>query len=400
MRKRRGIGGAAVLFGVLMAVSSLFVGVTVAGAHHTEYWPERECDNSWSAQGVYIGGEEERLVVLSNIVINGVPLNSVPGFHPYDPGTDGPTQPPVSGLAWIGTSTGFTIFQQSGSNFLSGAANWSGTMSIFRDVNGTWEMSRVPVGIYEPEGPTDCEPATATATSTWTVPANTATPTATATLPSNTATPTTPANTPTPTTPANTPTPTKTATPPGCYPPGTPPPGGGTNCTPTPTYTPANTSTPTPTKTATPPGCYPPGTPPPGGGTNCTPTPTATTPPCVYNGTPVPPGGSTCTPTPTPPGCVYNGTPVPPGGSLCTPTPVPGCVTPGGGAMPPGSTICTPTPINDVQGVKTPGPQPPSAGTGFGDRVSNANMMFALLGLLAVTAGGAFMALGRQPEED
>ncbi len=150
------------------------------------------------------------------------------------------------------------------------------------------------------------------------------------------------------------------------------------NATPTKTV-PANT----PAKTSTPPACTPPGTQTPAGGSACTPTPvppasTPTKPPCSNPGTATPPGGSQCTPAATVPVACYNGT----------------------GTPPSGATVCTPTPVTDVAGVKTPGPGAPLAGSGFTDSVSNANMLLPLLGLLAVTAGAAFLVLGRRSSDE
>lgn len=380
-RRRRGIGALTMLFGGLMAIGSLFFAVTGASANQVGFNPGRLCDGSWSATASYFDGSDYRLVILSGVTINGVPLSAsqTAGFVPYNPAVHGVTEPPTTGgLAWLGTSDDFTIFSLSGSNYNS---NWSGVMTVFRPIGDIWFVGH-STSVYPPSGPTDCAPntptptnttpptATATATvvdnstPTPTVPSNTPTPTNT--VPSNTPTPTTtvPSNTPTPTktVPVNTPTPTKTVPP--CTPPGTQTPTGGTTCTPTPTV-PASTATPTNTVPAT---------------------ATRTTPPCTPPGSgQTPTGGSVvCTPT------------IPPATNTAPPS---GCYN-GGGNPPSGAVVCTPTPVDSVAGVRTPGPGVPSAGTGFTGDISNTNMVFALLGLLAVTAGAAFMAIGRREEEE
>ncbi len=268
------------LFGGLMAVGSLFFAVTGASANWPEFESSRLCDDSWTAEAQYFG-PDERLAILSGVTINGVPLTSEQTggrFQPYSPEIHGVTDPPTSGgLAWLGTSPGFTIFSLSGNGF---TPEWSGNITVFRPVGNVWYVGH-GTNVTPPTSPANCAPSTAT-----------------------------------PTTPAT-----------------------------------ADASTPVPTNTA----------------------PAATN--TVTNQAPV----STATP----------------------PNATPPCTLPGSGQTPTGgSVVCTPTPVDSVAGVRTPGPGVPSAGTGFSSDLSNTNVVFALLGLLAVTAGAAFMAMGRREEED
>lgn len=350
-RRRRGVGAVTMLLGALVAIGSLFLAVTAASANYPEYQATVTCEGSWTASANYVGGDPNRLVVMS-VTINGQTVTGN-GFTGYNPGTHGVAEPPISGvLASLRSGPeGFNIFTLSGTGFNT---NWSGFIQVYRPIGDVWFPSH-SIAITPPTKPANCDESTATPTNT--VPVNTATPTNTPETPTATATSTLTINTATPTktTTTNTATPTKT-TPPCVYP-GTATPTGGSQCTPTPTVTvPANTAT-----------------------------PTWTTPPCVYPGTPVPSGGSQCTPTP------------PPATATNTP-PMTGCYN-GTGNPPTGTVVCTPTPVDSVAGVRTGGPGVPSAGTGFSD-MSSTNMVFALLGLLAVTAGAAFMALGRTSDED
>jgi len=62
--------------------------------------------------------------------------------------------------------------------------------------------------------------------------------------------------------------------------------------------------------------------------------------------------------------------------------------------------VNTPTPIDSVLGVETPGTTPTpivgSTGTGLQSQGSSSNLVVAMLGLLALTAGGALLVAGRR----
>lgn len=154
-RRRRSIGALTMLLGALMAVSSLFFAATVASAHHPEFSASRLCDGSWTASADYVDGSEERLIILSGVTINGVPLTAgqTAGFSQYDPAVHGVTDPPASGLAWRGTSSGFNIFSLSGSNYSGG---WSGSITVYRPIGDVWFVGH-GTSVYAPDGPTDCE---------------------------------------------------------------------------------------------------------------------------------------------------------------------------------------------------------------------------------------------------
>lgn len=174
--KRQGIAAVMLMMGAVLAFGSLAIGVQGAKAHHNEYHAERLCDGTWTAAGVYVGGENERLVIVDSLVMNGVPFDpswSGGMLEPYDPAVHGPVTSEVGSpaYAWRGTSAGFTLFDRSGGGFAGGAANWSGTLHVFgpdQDKAGMWTMTREPLSVWEPEGPTDCttqtsfEPATGT----------------------------------------------------------------------------------------------------------------------------------------------------------------------------------------------------------------------------------------------
>jgi hypothetical protein len=73
--------------------------------------------------------------------------------------------------------------------------------------------------------------------------------------------------------------------------------------------------------------------------------------------------------------------------------------------VPPTATPVPPTPVNTVQGERTPGPVstaagektpgPPQTGSGLGSRAGSVNILLAVVGLLALSAGLAFVAVGR-----
>lgn len=160
---------------VLMSV--LFTCLLVASfhkpvsAHHAQYEAQVECgipdvSTPWNAHAEYVGGDQRRLVLISNVTINGVPYDpswsDAPNAHtngvvprssyggsqtglPADTGHD---------FIWDGTSGGWTVFSRSGDNFVSGSGNWSGTITLYQG-SGSWQKAN-DVDVYEPTPPSDC----------------------------------------------------------------------------------------------------------------------------------------------------------------------------------------------------------------------------------------------------
>jgi hypothetical protein len=106
-------------------------------------------------------------------------------------------------------------------------------------------------------------------------------------------------------------------------------------------------------------------------------------PPCVLPDDPRCPPPGTPTPTPTPVTPTPTPTPV-------TPTPTPIVPTP------------TPTPVEEVEGVVTPGPGvtptplAPVTGDGFGQGEGGMSLLLVLAGLISLSLGLGFLALGRR----
>jgi hypothetical protein len=117
-------------------------------------------------------------------------------------------------------------------------------------------------------------------------------------------------------------------------------------------------------------------------------------PPCVLPDDPRCPPPPSSTPTPTPPVATPTptptATPTPPTPPVATPTPTPPTPTP------------TPTPVEEVGGVVTPGPGAtptpiaPAAGSGFGQGEGGMSLLLVLAGLISLSLGLGFFALGRR----
>src|SRR3972149_6187508 len=140
---------------------ALFAGlasVTPALAHHPTYEAARDCDESWSATATYVGGPFLRRIEVSNVVVNGVAFAPGAGFVLVSPGL----------YRWEGVSSGFTIFDRSGTgDFVGGASNWGGTITQYYDSNPglgvTWSVggtaggNPASVDVEEPEAEGPCE---------------------------------------------------------------------------------------------------------------------------------------------------------------------------------------------------------------------------------------------------
>jgi len=146
---------------------ALFAGlasVTPALAHHPTYEAARDCDENWSATATYVGGPFLRRIEVSNVEVNGVAFapawSNAPGagFVLVSPGL----------YRWEGTSSGFTIFDRSGTgDFVGGASNWGGTITQYYDSNPglgvTWSVggtaggNPASVDVEEPEAEGPCE---------------------------------------------------------------------------------------------------------------------------------------------------------------------------------------------------------------------------------------------------
>lgn len=173
-RDRGGVATLLIAVAVVCGFSAAMLNPTVIFAHHIEYDATATCEG-WQAEAHYVGGENQRLVVIADVKINGVPYNpawSAMPVVPYNAATVGAIQGGPTGsqlYMWIGTSPGWTIFDRSGTGaVLPGQANWTGTIYIYRKDNTPhWEQSRAPVHVWQPQGPTNCAtptqpPATAT----------------------------------------------------------------------------------------------------------------------------------------------------------------------------------------------------------------------------------------------
>jgi hypothetical protein len=210
------------LLAVAVASIAATVGLLVftgnASAHHATYEAVRNCDETWSASSIYdtLGVDDERLVLIRDVVVNGVPFDPAWSSIPVtkvNPGDEG-SYPGLGAFSdntyLVVTSANFTIFnltQADLGSFAGGSSNWTGEIRIYVFQSGAWQH---PGGegadVTEPGEPEDCATVTPTPTNT---PTETPTETPTQT-PTNTPTQT-PTNTPTET-PTNTPTSTATST--------------------------------------------------------------------------------------------------------------------------------------------------------------------------------------------
>jgi hypothetical protein len=133
-----------------------------ASAHHPEYTATVDCDGNWTANGDYIGGAGRRLVLISEVAINGMPYD--PGWSNVndDPahddagdggspaGTDqvvsyssyGGAKPaalgdPATNYLWVGVAFDWIVFELFGANFTT---NWGGTITQYEWNGSVWEQ--------------------------------------------------------------------------------------------------------------------------------------------------------------------------------------------------------------------------------------------------------------------
>jgi hypothetical protein len=277
---------------VACAVAVAFFGSGSARAHFPSYEAHVDCFGNWSAKLTHEQDGGLRLVLISEVLINGEPYdpswsNESDDPPPSDSGGNPPStnqvipydtyagpKPAAIGASsanyvWVGDDDAWLVFDRSDTGFVGGSTNWQGTYTQYFWDGQMWiQGGGTPsqIVISAPVFPTYCPTPTQ---------GETATPTPEVTP---TPTPSGGGETPTPTptaTESPTPTPTETETP-----------------TPTPTLTPTPTETPSPTPSPTE-------------------TPTPTTSP-TESPTPTPTlAGETSTPTPTPTLAAASATPTP-----------------------------------------------------------------------------------------
>lgn len=147
----------------------------VAFAHHDTYEASRTCDGHWTASAQYIGGGEKRLVLISEVVINGVKYdpswsNAPSGSGGTPPRTNGvipredyngsqaglPETTPDDFIS-VGVSEGWTIFDLSGSNFSGSLTDWYGAIEMYSWDNDHNKWVRVDQDfVYMPQAPDNC----------------------------------------------------------------------------------------------------------------------------------------------------------------------------------------------------------------------------------------------------
>ncbi|MBE0609510.1 MAG: hypothetical protein IH609_09030 [Dehalococcoidia bacterium] len=175
--KSRQRQGGLLLLGLLAVLVAMLAGVatiTSAFAHSTSYSSTRQCDESWSATGTYHGGTQERLIVLSDVVVNGDAFATT-GWSTQSPLSFSTTVPAgvtfasnPSGTSlyyWKGTYNGTrTIFSRSAGagTFLSGSPNWGGGIQLYRMATsgtnaGKWVTDGALDNVTAPNRPSSCD---------------------------------------------------------------------------------------------------------------------------------------------------------------------------------------------------------------------------------------------------
>lgn len=163
-----------VLIGALAAaaVGALAV-VATAFAHHVTYMAIATCE-TWTATSTYVAGPNPtlRLVVLENVVVNGVPYDpswssgfTAPGFASGSttPVTDAVPAPAGRYFQWQGVVESAVIFNRHQGNsgeFNTADAAWTGRITIYKrnETNDGWVLQEgVNANVYRPEAATDCE---------------------------------------------------------------------------------------------------------------------------------------------------------------------------------------------------------------------------------------------------
>jgi hypothetical protein len=163
------------LLAVLVAMIAGVATITSVFAHHNTYTASRQCDDSWSASASYVGGTLERMIVLSDVTINGDAF-ATSGWNTQSPLSFTTTVPSgvtfASGEApsgsslyyWKGTHNGTrTIFSRSGGagTFVSGPSNWGGSIMLYVKDGSSWTKASNKGGdtdtVTQPSAPTDCD---------------------------------------------------------------------------------------------------------------------------------------------------------------------------------------------------------------------------------------------------
>jgi hypothetical protein len=164
------------LLAVLVAMIAGVATITSVFAHHNTYTASRECNDSWSASASYVGGSLERMIVLSDVTINGDAF-ATSGWNTQSPLSFSTTVPSgvtfASGQApsgasiyyWKGTYDGTrTIFSRSGGagTFVSGSSNWGGSIMLYeyKDPPGSKPLAWYVVDtdtVTAPSRPADCD---------------------------------------------------------------------------------------------------------------------------------------------------------------------------------------------------------------------------------------------------
>lgn len=187
-KRRQSVLLAAALFAVVIATIGALGAATIAFAHHNTYTASRQCDGSWTAKSTYVGGNNRKLVLIKDVVINGAAYqaswaNSSSDPPPDDSGDGGtpkgtnqviarssytgagtstaglPSDPENNDFLWVGVDGGFTIFDRSGGagTFQGGSANWKGSIELYNWNGSQWvKESSNSVNVTEPSTSGNC----------------------------------------------------------------------------------------------------------------------------------------------------------------------------------------------------------------------------------------------------
>lgn len=149
-RRRQGSLLLAAFLAIIVASVGGLAIISTAFAHHNQLAADRQCDEGWTGSGDYVGGSTRKLVVISDVIVNGANYQTTwsSGF----PGSiitynltnadfwdnEQPTGTAI--FMWDGTSNGWSIYDRSG---VAGtfSNSWSGTIKLYgqqtRDTNGS-----------------------------------------------------------------------------------------------------------------------------------------------------------------------------------------------------------------------------------------------------------------------
>ena len=173
-RKRQGSLMLAALLSILAATVAGVALVSTAFAHHNTYTASRACGDVWSSTATYVGGGDLRMIVVSDVVINGAPFDSswesdIPGsfatagFPAASAFAAGEAPTGTVKWFWSGTDGGGTIFARNTASNGAFNATWGGSITLYRQVSGLWTKSGAsgeganPITITTPAAPTNCD---------------------------------------------------------------------------------------------------------------------------------------------------------------------------------------------------------------------------------------------------